>query len=237
LYHQGKSILEDNMFQKTVYLIVILALALAACAPAAEAMPAKSEEMLDKPTEAMMEKPTEEMMEKPTEAMMDKPTEAMMDKATPEAMDDKLMAPEWFSVPLAEVSSGESFTIADFKGKVVLVENLAMWCPNCKKQQAQVKAVIEALGMRDDFVAVGLDIDPNENAADLKAYAESNGFGLRYAIAPAEVSRAMASLYGDQFLNPPSTPMLVIDRQGKVIPLPFGIKSSADLLAAIEPLL
>ncbi|MCK7526838.1 MAG: hypothetical protein MZV64_59190 [Ignavibacteriales bacterium] len=37
---------------------------------------------------------------------------------------------------------------------------------------------------------------------------------------PADVSREIASLYGDQFLNPPSTPMLIIDRKGVAHPLP-----------------
>jgi hypothetical protein len=44
-------------------------------------------------------------------------------------------------------------------------------------------------------------------------------------------------LYGDQFLNPPSTPILVIDRHGEAHPMPFGVKSAADLQAFIEPFL
>jgi hypothetical protein len=31
--------------------------------------------------------------------------------------------------------------------------------------------------------------------------------------------------------------MLIIDRQGKVHPLPFGVKSAADLQAALQPFL
>ena len=49
--------------------------------------------------------------------------------------------------------------------------------------------------------------------------------------------REIASLYGDQFLNPPSTPMLVIDRRGVAHSLPFGIKSAEDLLNFIQPFL
>jgi thiol-disulfide isomerase/thioredoxin len=190
-----------------------------------------------------MEKPTEVMMDKPTEAMMDKPTEETMPEttSTPEAMmDDKKMdAPAWFGLTLTNVSTDENFTINDFKGKVVLVETLAMWCPSCKKQQMEVKALQEMMmdGMGKDLVLIGLDIDPNENAADLKAYINNNGFDWLYAIAPADVSREIGSLYGDQFLNPPSTPILVIDRKGQAHPLPFGIKSADDLKKFIEPYL
>ncbi len=183
------------------------------------------------------------MEEKTPEAMMEEKTpEAMMEEKTPEAMMEKspeamMEAPAWFSAALIDVRSGESFTLNDFKGKVVLVETLAMWCPSCKRQQIQVKALHEALGMDEDLVSIGLDIDPNENAADLKAYTESNGFDWIYAVAPAEVAREIGMLYGDQFLNPPSTPILVIDRHGEAHPMPFGVKSAADLQAFIEPFL
>lgn len=221
------------MKHKGLLVIMILIFVLAACAPAADTR-------MEKPTEAMMEKPTEAMMEKPTEAAMEKPTDAMMDKstATPEAMEDKMMdAPAWFSVSLTNVRSDETFTIADFKGKVVLVETMAIWCSNCKKQQNEVKALHEVLGMNKDLVSIGLDIDPNENATDLKAYTDSNSFDWVYAVAPADVINEISSLYGNQFINPPSTPMLIIDRKGEVHTLPFGIKSADELRTFLEPFL
>jgi hypothetical protein len=58
-----------------------------------------------------------------------------------------------------------------------------------------------------------------------------------YAISPAEVSRNLGTLYGPQFLNPSSAPILVIDRKGMVHLLPAGVKSAADLLEAIQPFL
>ena len=62
-------------------------------------------------------------------------------------------------------------------------------------------------------------------------------FDWVYAVAPPEVSRELGQLYGDQFLNPPATPMLIIDQHGEVHPLPFGIKSAGDLQEALEPFL
>jgi thiol-disulfide isomerase/thioredoxin len=145
--------------------------------------------------------------------------------------------PAWFKVKLTNVRSDEAFTIADFKGKVVLVETLAMWCPKCKQQQTEVMALHEALGMNEEFVSIGLDIDPNENGADLKSYTEKHAFDWIYAIAPVDVVRDIGNLYGDQFLNPTSTPMLLISRNGEVHLLPFGIKSADELKEFIEPFL
>ena len=93
-------------------------------------------------------------------------------------------------------TTGETFTIADFKGKVVLVETMAQWCPTCKRQQMEVKALHEQLGMPADLVTIALDIDPNENGDALKTYAAGNGFDWIYAISPADVSREIGNLYG-----------------------------------------
>ena len=92
--------------------------------------------------------------------------------------------PAWFDVPMVDVRTGQSFSINDHQGKVVLVETLAMWCSLCLKQQKEVKLLHERLEGEDGFVSIGLDIDINEAAEDLKTYTENNQFDWLYAIAP-----------------------------------------------------
>jgi cytochrome oxidase Cu insertion factor (SCO1/SenC/PrrC family) len=215
--------------------VLFLAVVLAACGGAAT-----QEVMMEKPQESMMEEKPEEPAAEPThDAMMEKPAETAstpdpMSAPAEEAMMD---APAWFGAPLTDVRTGQTFSVDDFKGKVVLVETMAVWCTTCLRQQGEVKALHEQLGARDDFVSIGLDIDPNENAEALKTYVEDKGFDWLYTVPPTDVSREIASLYGDQFLNPPSAPMFVIDRKGDAHPLPFGVKSVDDLRQAIQPLL
>jgi len=190
-------------------------------------------------------KSTPDVMDKPEEPMVTHPTEdAMMshDTPTPDTMaepstDSMMESPAWFSASLTNVNTGETFAINDLKGKVVLMETMAVWCTNCFQQQTQVKALRTSLGERDDFVTIGFDIDPNEDAELLKSFVEQSGFDWRYVISPTDVSREIASLYGGQFLNPPSTPMLIIDRHGIAHPLPFGIKSADDLMQTLQPYL
>jgi thiol-disulfide isomerase/thioredoxin len=246
------------MQHKTTFVIVILlgAIVLAACAGGAatqDAMAEKTVEVtaMEKSTaEQMMEKSADEAMAHGTtpETMMDKSTlDAMMDRSNPEAMEETatpetmieedIAMPDWFSASLTDVRSGETFTISDLRGKVVLVETMAMWCSNCLKQQIQVLELHSLISERDDFISLGLDIDPNEVDEALQSYTDKNGFYWRYAVSPADVSREIGQLYGDQFLNPPSTPMLIIDRHGQAHPLPFGIKNAQSLLAALEPFL
>lgn len=239
-----------------LFSIIVFSLALNACAPSKA-----DETMMENPTVVMPEKPTDDMMANPTQDMVDQPTDAMLEKtkdgsmmdttsAPDEMMDitpspDSMMAestngsmmdtPSWLGESLTEVTTSETFTIHDFKGKVVLVELMAEWCSTCKKQQMEVKLLLDQLGMPVDLITIALDIDPNENADTLKTYAANNGFDWMYAIAPANVSREIGNLYGDLYLNPPSAPMLIIDRNGEVHLLPFGIKSADDLMKAIDP--
>jgi hypothetical protein len=246
------------MKSKTTFVIVTLlaAFVLAACAGGAfiqDTMAEKTVEgaiMENSTGEAMMDKSTEGVIKNDAvpETMMDKSTpdammegstpEAIVETTTPEAMVEEDMAiPGWFSASLTDVRSGEPFTISDLKGKVVLVETMAMWCSNCLRQQKQVLELHSLIGERDDFISLGLDIDPNEVSQALQAYTDKNEFTWRYAVSPAHVSREIGQLYGDQFLNPPSTPMLIIDRQGQAHPLPFGIKDAQSLMEALQPFL
>jgi thiol-disulfide isomerase/thioredoxin len=220
---QGEQMKKRNFF---LSLVLLLAVLLAACGGTAT-----PEVMIEKSDEPMAE-PTHETMDKPEEQAV-----ASMPEPAMEVQGDTMAAPAWFGAALADAHTGQTFSVNDFKGKVVLVETMAIWCSNCLQQQTQVKALHELLGNRDDFVGVGLDIDPNENVDALKGYVENKGFDWYYAVSPADVSREIASLYGDQFLNPPSTPIVIIDRHGAAHPLPFGIKSADDLLEAIQPFL
>jgi thiol-disulfide isomerase/thioredoxin len=143
--------------------------------------------------------------------------------------------PEWFSKDLTDVNSGDVFRIEDFKGKVVLVETMAFWCAKCNFQQKEVAKLYELLGERDDFVSLGIEIDPNEEVLKLSDYVQRNGFHWLYVVASEDLINEIGSLYGPQFLNPPATPMLIIDKQGKEHILPFGIKSAKELQTTLQP--
>jgi thiol-disulfide isomerase/thioredoxin len=226
-----------------ISLILLAAGLLAACASVAaptEAMVEKEAESMPEADEMMKATPTEAMMDKQTLPASEEAVDAMSSTPSPEAMDGQggnMELPAWFAANLSDVRSGENFTINDLAGKVILVETMAIWCPTCQRQQMQVSELHALLGERDDFTSIGLGIDPNENAEQLKAYIESNGFDWRYAIAPIDVSREIAQLYGDQFVNPPSAPMLIIDRHGGAHPLPFGVKDAQSLMEALIPIL
>ena len=246
---------------------VVIAAGLAACAPAAAPTPtpdammaATPEAMMGETPETMMATTPEAMMDKTPDAMMSQAMtdtlmaatpdammattpEAMMDK-TPDAMmaqatmTDTMMAlSHWFSVSFTEATSGATFRIQDFKDKVILVETMALECPTCMEQQKEIKALHDQLGMRDDLVTLSIDVDSNETLAGLKEYVAKNGYAWLHTVASTEVAREISDLYGAEFLNPSSAAMLIIDKHGEAHPLPFGVKTAADLQKALEPYL
>jgi hypothetical protein len=63
------------------------------------------------------------------------------------------------------------------------------------------------------------------------------GFDWHFAVAPLEVARALGNLYSAGYLNPPLSPMLIIDRDGNVHQLEYGKKSAEYLQKSLEPYL
>ena len=112
-----------------------------------------------------------------------------------------------------------------------------MWCPNCIVQANEVRKLHKALGNPDDLISVSLDVDINEDGASLKEYADGYGFDWHFAVAPLAVARELGNLYTAQYLNPPLSPMLIIDRKGNVHHLEYGFKDAETLQKAVEPYL
>jgi hypothetical protein len=139
----------------------------------------------------------------------------------------------WATAQLVDVSTGGPFRIADHAGKVIVIETMAIWCTNCRRQQGDVQAALRRLPS-GSVVYVVLDTEPSENGQSLAAYRERNGFEGRYAIAGAQVARALAAEFGDQVLNPPSTPMILVGVDGRVTLTDFGHKSPDEIVALAE---
>jgi thiol-disulfide isomerase/thioredoxin len=224
-----------SALSRTLIACVTAAMALAACGGAAPTQDAKpAETAASAPTEAAVAQPTEATMDKPTEAAIQKPTEAATAKSTESASGDETVSNSlaWFATELTDVNSGQTFTLNDFHGQIVLVEGMAVWCTNCLSQQRELVRLHEQIG--DAAISVAIDVDLNEDEALLRQHAEVNGFDWRYAVASPELAQALAAEFGNAFLNPPSVPMFLIDKEGAVHLLDFGHKSTDYLTAQIQ---
>jgi hypothetical protein len=155
-------------------------------------------------------------------------TGAVMPTPSASVSADPLLA-----VTLTDVRSGEQFTLGELAAAAgpVLLEPMAVWCNNCRAQQHEVKRAHDLA----EFASVSLDVDLSETPDDLAAYADREGFDWRFAMADASLYRLLQERFGVAATNPPSTPLIVVERDGSVRPLEFGrgTRGADQLIAEI----
>lgn len=136
----------------------------------------------------------------------------------------------WRTAALVDVRTGETLVVNDLAGKLVVIEPMAVWCTTCHIQQSEVAVALPRIGS-PDLVYISLDVDPNERAEDLAAYADRSGFDWHFVVATPEVARSLAAAFGDQILSPPSTPKIVVAPSGEVVDQHFGVRDADRLVA------
>jgi thiol-disulfide isomerase/thioredoxin len=161
------------------------------------------------------------------------PVASPVDAPTASEVVPPVLDQAWATAELTDAATGEPFRIADLAGRVVILETMAIWCSNCFAQQGHVYDALTDLDPAK-VAYVLIDIDPNETPAALAAYRERHGFTGTYAVADRELARALATDFGDQVLNPPSTPMVIIGADGRVTLTAFGSKSPGEIVALAE---
>lgn len=72
--------------------------------------------------------------------------------------------------------NGKALSLADYKGKVVLLDFWATWCPPCRAEVPNVVKTYKANRSRG-FEVVGISLDKDKAA--LKSYIKANGMSWR----------------------------------------------------------
>jgi thiol-disulfide isomerase/thioredoxin len=113
------------------------------------------------------------------------------------------------ALPSLEFADGDAqpHTLADFRGKVVLLNIWATWCAPCRKEMPTLDRLQAALG-GDDFKVVPLSIDRGGAERVKKFYAE---IGVQHLAIYVDSSRTANSAL--DVVGLPVT--LLIDRQGR----------------------
>jgi len=113
---------------------------------------------------------------------------------------------EMLSPPFVD-GAGRDLTLADFRGRVVLLNIWATWCVPCREEMPMLDALQEKLG-GDDFHVLAISIDRAGMKVVRRFYEE---IGIRHlGMYLAEDIRAMLAF---AIIGLPTT--LLIDRQGR----------------------
>lgn len=138
----------------------------------------------------------------------------------------------WQTIEITDVD-GVTFTLADFVGKSVFVENFATWCPTCRRQLGSTQGAAATVG--SSSVVLALSVETDLSSQDVADYAEQNGFtDVRFAVMSEELLAAFVDAFGSSAVNPPSTPHVVIAADGAAGDMATGSISEDDIVAELR---
>ncbi|MET1178702.1 TlpA disulfide reductase family protein [Peribacillus simplex] len=100
---------------------------------------------------------------------------------------------------------GKQVELSDYKGKKVMLNFWATWCPPCKKEMPDMEKYAQQAG--DDVVVLAVNIDP-EN--DVQAFVEDNGITFTIPLDSQSAKNPVNERY--RILSIPTT--YFIDKKG-----------------------
>lgn len=134
-----------------------------------------------------------------------------------------------YTAPELELTdvNGTPVSLADYRGRVVLVNNWATWCPPCKAEMPDLETYYQSHN-KDGFMLIGISAgDTQKQVAD---FIEDYGITFPMWLDPQE-----SALAAFQTMNLPSS--FVIDERGTVRLAWTGAISLENLEKYVTPLL
>lgn len=122
----------------------------------------------------------------------------------PAAQQESVMAPD-FTLPTTD---GKSFKLSSLKGKVVIIDFWATWCPPCRKGIPDLIELKKKYGKKG-FEVVGVSVD-TQTRPDVVPFMKE--YGINYPIVYG--NQSVTQQYGG-IESIPTT--FVVDKKGKVI--------------------
>lgn len=123
-----------------------------------------------------------------------------------------------------EDSSGKTHTLSGYKGKWVLVNFWATWCPPCLRE---IPDLSELSRERNDIVIIGIAME-YDDARDVMKFVEK--MAIPYPIVLGD--RAAAAQLGDELSMLPST--YLFDPDGRPAARKIGLITRAEIEAFIN---
>jgi cytochrome c-type biogenesis protein len=119
---------------------------------------------------------------------------------------------------------GKTLRLSDFRGKTVVIDFWATWCPPCVYQAPELNKLWEAHREAGDLVVIGVAIDV-EGASVVAPWVADHGIRYRIALGSEELAREFGAV---------GFPTLaLIDAQGRLESLHIGLLDYKGLEALV----
>ncbi len=121
---------------------------------------------------------------------------------------------------------GKQVRLSDLRGKVVLLNFWATWCPPCKAEMPDLEAIYRENADSHNFVILAVDVE--EQAELARTFAKQ--YGLTFPVLPDSDGRVSNNRY---FIRTLPT-SFIIDRAGNVRYQWSGQQSRANILSRLQ---
>ena len=131
---------------------------------------------------------------------------------------------------VVEMFDGQKINIKDLKGKIVLINFWATWCPPCQEELKRVQKEIIDRFKGKDFVF--LAISREESKEQVKKFRERNGYTFPMGLDPER------KIYS-KFATATIPRNFIIDKKGKIVEIEVGYtkEAFAKIIEKLERLL
>lgn len=125
-----------------------------------------------------------------------------------------------------KTTDGGAISLSSLRGKVVLLNFWATWCPPCRAEMPDLEALQRHYGADHEFVVLG--VNNMEGADEVAAFAQRQG--ITFPLLLDADGRVGAKLFGVRYL--PTS--LIIDRDGYIRDVWQGQIAREAMLARLE---
>lgn len=123
---------------------------------------------------------------------------------------------------------GKTIKLSDYKGKVVIIDFWATWCPPCRKGIPDLISIQK--DFKDDVVVIGISLDAEKTIKDVPGFVKN--YGINYPIVYGD--EKVVTAYGGIEGIPTA---FVIDKKGNIVDKHVGLVPKDTYVTKIKELL
>ena len=124
-------------------------------------------------------------------------------------------------------TQGKKVSLSDFKGKVVIVDFWATWCPPCRRGIPDLIAIKKEYKNKVVIIGISLDLDTKKDVIPF-----IKNYGINYPVVYG--NNEVVQAYGNIEAIPTS---FVIDKNGKIVNQHVGLTPKETYINEIKKLL
>jgi len=125
-------------------------------------------------------------------------------------------------------SDGKTIKLSDYKGKVVIIDFWATWCPPCRKGIPDLISIQN--DYKNDVVIIGISLDSEKTLKDVPGFIKSYGINYPIVFGDDKVVAAYGGIEG-------IPTAFVVDKKGNVVDKHVGLVSKDTYVNKIKELL